>query len=256
MYACGKAGLPQQITCQGKQWELETVFKHDFFACTGRYRCEQTQERIVLKIERLRSFLGTPCAWIGRFLRNREMKIFKQLEDLDQIPQIIKPFGRNGLIYHYIEGITLDEKPDIPDDFFEQLHELLTMIHQKHVCYMDMNKRGNILVGKDGRPYIIDFQISLFLPAKWCNSLRGRFQREDRYHLLKHKRKLRPDLLTPDEEISAKNPSSLIRIHRVITWPFQKVRRLFLRSLYRKNILNPDSTPNRSQENNPARFLK
>jgi hypothetical protein len=256
MYACGEAGLPKQIVCEGIPWQLDTVFKHDFFACTGRYRNEHANEHIVLKISRLQSFLGIPCAWMGRFLRNRELCILKQLEDLDQTPQIIKAFGRNGLAYRYIKGHSLDEKPALPDDFFDQLQTLLNIIHQRHICYMDLNKRGNILLGDDGRPYVIDFQISLFLPAKWCNGLRGLFQREDLYHLLKHKRKLRPDLLTSEEQASAKQPSVLIRIHRAIARPFQKIRRSILRFLYRKNILNTTLDSDRSPENDPGRFLK
>lgn len=256
MYACGQAGLPKQIYCEGKPWQLDTVFKHDFFACTGRYRNEQTNEQIVLKISRLQSFFGIPCTWIGHFLRNREMNILRQLDDLDQVPQTIKSSGRNGIVYRYIEGHSLDEKPDLPDDFFDQLQTLLTTIHQRKICYMDLNKRGNILIGKDGRPYVIDFQISLCMPAKWCNWLRGLFQQEDLYHLLKHKRKLKPDLLTPEEQICAKQPSILIRTHRVIAKPFQKIRRPVLRYLYRKKILNLNPNSERSPENDPGRFLK
>jgi predicted Ser/Thr protein kinase len=254
MYACGRVELPQQINCKGKTWELEKIFKHDFFACTGRYLCEQTQERIVLKIGRLQSFLGIPCAWIGRFLRNREIQILKQLQDIDQFPNIIKLYGRNGVIYRYIEGKTPDEKPSVPDDFFDQLQSLLETIHQRNICYLDMNKRGNILVGQDGRPYVIDFQISMFLSAKWCRRLRETFQKEDFYHLLKHKRKLRPDLLTEEEHI--KQPSILIRLHRIIAYPFQKLRRPILRFLYQKDILNSNPNSNRSPENNPDRFLR
>ncbi|MHC5138528.1 MAG: hypothetical protein ACYSOF_01345 [Planctomycetota bacterium] len=255
MYACGRAELPQQINCDGKQWQLETVFKHDFFACTGRYRCDQTQGRIVLKINRLQSFLGIPCAWVGRFLQKREVKALRQLQDIDQFPNIIKLYGHNGLIYNYIEGKTLDENPSIPDDFFDQLRALLETVHQRKICYMDLNKRGNIIVGKDGRPHLIDFQISMFLAAKWKNRLRKAFQKEDLYHLLKHKRKFRPDLLTEQELAHAKRPSLLIRIHRIIAFPFQKLRRLILRLMYRTDILHCDPTSSRSPENDPGRFF-
>jgi hypothetical protein len=254
MYACGRAELPQQINCEGKQWDLENIFKHDFFACTGRYRCPQTQEQIVLKINRLQSFLGIPSAWIGRFLRNREVRILKQLEDIGQFPKIIKLYGRNGMLYKYIEGKTLDEKPAIPDDFFDQIQSLLETIHQRNICYMDLNKRGNILVGQDDKPYIIDFQICLFMPARWCKWLRETLHKEDLYHLLKHKRKLRPDLLTEQEHLQVKRPSFLIRFHRIISFPFQKIRRWTLGFMYRKNILRCDSDSDRSPENNPGRF--
>lgn len=255
MYACGEAGLPHHITCNQKQWELEKVFKHDFFACTGCYRCVQTNERIVLKINRLHPFFGIPLAWIGRFLCSREKVILKELQDLDQVPHIIKPFGHNGLIYHYIEGRSLDEKPDLPDDFFDQLQALLNTIHQRHICYMDLNKRGNILLGRDGRPYVIDFQISLFMPAKWANKVRAAFQREDLYHLLKHKRKLRPDLLLDDEKENAQKLSVLIRLHRPVAWLFQRIRRPILRLLHKKNVLRSDLTSDPSPENDPNRFL-
>lgn len=256
MYACGEVGLPKQIFCQERAWQLDTVFKHDFFACTGRYQCEQTQELIVLKINRLRPFLYIPLASIGRFLCEREMNVLKQLQDIEQVPQLIKPYGRNGFIYRYIEGKSLDEKPELPDDFFDQLENVLTAIHQQNVCYMDMNKRGNILIGTDNKPYIIDFQISLFLPAKWCNGLKEKFRREDLYHLFKHKRRLRPDLLTQDERASSKRTSRLISAHRVIAKPFQKVRRSILRLLYKKNILKSNSESDRSPENDPSRFMK
>ena len=254
MFACGQAELPQEISCNGKSWQLEAIFKHDFFACTGSYISKQNKDRIVLKISRLQSFLGIPCAWIGRFLRNREANILRQLQDLDQVPQMIKPFGRNGLVYCYIEGKTLDEKPSVPDKFFVQLHSLLETIHQRNIFYMDLNKRGNIILGEDKRPYIIDFQISMHLPAKWYNWLRKALQKEDFYHLLKHKRKLRPDLLSEQEIPFVTQPSFLIRFHRAIAYPFRIIRRSILRQMYRKNILSPDRSSNRSPENDPGRF--
>ena len=139
MYACGRAGLPQEINCGGKSWQLETILKHDFFACTGRYHRTQTDEQLVLKISRLQSFLGIPCAWFGRFVRNREVKILKQLEDINQFPNVIKLYGRSGVVYRYIKVKTLDEDPNVPDDFFDQLRALLETIHQRNICYMDLN---------------------------------------------------------------------------------------------------------------------
>ena len=159
------------------------------------------------------------------------------------------------MVYRYIKGKTLDEDPSVLDDFFEQLRALLETIHQRNICYMHLNKRGNILIGQDGRPYVIDFQISLLLPAKWCNWLRNAFQKEDLYHLLKHKCKFRPDLLNEQEYALAKRPSFLIRIHRAIAFPFQKLRRSILRLMYRNNILQYDSTSNRNPENDPKRFF-
>lgn len=256
MYACGQKGLPETIYCVQQTWHLQHTFKHDFYACTGLYFCRDTNRRCVLKISRVQPFFGIPTAYIGRFLRNRELKILRRLNGLDQIPNFLGTFGRNGLIYEYIEGKSLDERPPLPDNFFSQLEKLLDKIHDRNVCYMDMNKRGNILIGKDGRPYLIDFQISLFLPGRFWSRLRQNFQKADRYHLLKHKRKFRPDLLTEDERKRAKQAGRLIGLHRLIGNPFRKVRRAILRFLYRKNILTPRSHTLSTPENDHRRFLQ
>jgi len=256
MYACGQAGPPKEFTGNGKQWKLDTLFKHDFFACTARYKCNDTNELAVLKINRIRGFLGLPLRWIGRMLCRRELNILGQLQDLDQVPQLICPFAQTGFVYQYIEGQSLDEKPAVPDSFFDDLVQLLNEIHQRHICYVDANKRGNILLGEDGRPHLIDFQISLFLPSNWGRRLRHLFQREDRYHILKHKRKLRPDLLTDEEKKNLSQVSWPIRLHRTITGPLRDLRRALLRYLYKKDVLKSDSTTERSPENDPRRFLK
>lgn len=256
MYACGQSGLPQAIYYNGQKWALETVFKHDFFACTGRYRSAQSTAKIVLKISRLQSFFGIPCAWLGQFLRNHELNILRHLADIEEVPHIIRPFGHNGFLYHFIEGRSLDEKPTVPDDFFTRLQTLLDAIHKRDICYMDLNKRGNILLGKDGRPHLIDFQISLHLPGRWCRFVRTAFQQEDDYHLLKHYRKFRPDLLTPDQTQRSRQPSGLIRLHRTLAHPYRQMRRAVFRFLYKSRILNPDAGRHRSPENDPNRFLR
>jgi hypothetical protein len=255
MYACGREDLPEVIFCDQQTWQLEYIFKHDFFACTGLYVCPETNRRCVLKMGRLQSFLGLPTAWLGRFLRNRELHILKQLDGLDQTPKLLGTYGRNGLVYEYIEGKSLDEKPTLVDDFFIQLNQLMEKVHARNICYMDMNKRGNILVGSDGRPYLIDFQISLFLPGKLCAWLRQLLQKEDYYHLLKHKRRLRPDLMNSEDRKRSRRTSLLIKLHRLIGNPFRQARRAILRYLYRKQILNSRSHELSTPENDHNRFL-
>lgn len=256
MYACGQAGPPQEITCCGKTWKLETLFKHDFFACTARYQCTESNEFAVLKIGRVVPFLGLPLRWLGAGLCKRELKVLRQLQDIDQVPQIIGSFGRTGFLYQYIDGKSLDERPALPDSFFDKLMDLIRQIHTHDICYVDMNKRGNILLGDDNRPHLIDFQISKYLPGRIFKPLRNYLQKEDIYHLLKHKRKFRPDLLTDEENERLARVSLPIRLHRAITGPLRDLRRAFLRYLYQKNILRTDSTADRSPENDPSRFLK
>ena len=51
-----------------------------------------------------------------------------------------------------------------------QLHDLLREIHRRNVAYVDTNKPENILLGDDGRPYLIDFQISWDLDSLLGNN--------------------------------------------------------------------------------------
>lgn len=256
MYACGQAGPPEEITCGGKTWRLETLFKHDFFACTARYQCTESNELAVVKIGRVTSFLGIPLRWLGTELSKRELKVLKRIQNIEQVPQIIGTFGRTGFLYRYIEGKSLDERPTLPDGFFDELMDLIRQIHCCDICYVDMNKRGNILLGDDNRPHLIDFQISKYLPGKMLKPIRNSLQKEDIYHLLKHKRKFSPDLLTDEEKERLAKVSWLIRLHRTLTGPLRDLRRAFLRHLYKKNILRTDSTADRSPENDPSRWAQ
>ena len=65
-------------------------------------------------------------------------------------------------------------------------------------------------------------------PVQW---LLRRFQQADRYHTLKHKRRLRPDLLTDDERRVVEQLSIWIRLHRVLTRPLTNLRRRTLKRL-------------------------
>ena len=125
------------------------------------------------------------------------------------------------------------------DTFFDELIELVRILHQRHIAYVDLNKRQNVLVGEDGKPYLIDFQISFWLPpvgwrrlwpVRW---LLARFQQADYYHCLKHKRRLRPDLLTPAEAERVTHLSVWIRLHRWLSRPLTYLRRRTLKRLHR-----------------------
>lgn len=262
MNACGAEGMPRQIECCNSLYRQEKVFKHDFFAATGLYQRVTTPsdstdcppDRVVLKINRNKSFLGLPMRWIGRSLRNRETNNLKRLEGMEQVPHLLGLWESCGFLYTYIDGCSLDQSPDLPDSFFDDLENLLKRTHQRGIAYLDLNKRGNILVDKEGKPNLIDFQISVHLGKGW-GWLRNMLQKEDVYHLLKHKRRLRPDLLTKAERIQSKRKSIWIRIHRIISFPYRIVRRWILGWMLRHDYLHTDPNIECSPENNPQRYL-
>ncbi len=229
LFALPDAALPPRVVCSGVEYELVETFKHDFFAATGMYR--GGGQIVVLKLGRVNDAFSIPLGWIGTFLARREIELYRLSESLPGVPRFIGAVGRNGLMHAFVPGHPLGRREEVSDSFFDELRNLLNELHARHVAYVDLNKRQNILVGDDGRPYLIDFQISLHLPpsgwgaARLVQWLLKRFQRADDYHFLKHKRRLRPDLLTPAEREEVENISIWIKLHRAIARPLTTLRR-------------------------------
>ena len=249
LYACGRKGPPDEILVEGCKYRLSHVFKHDFFAATARYEAASQSKttaapaKIILKLNRQHSFFGLPMLWLGRLISRHELSILRRLSHLSQVPHVLSEYDRAGFIYGYIEGCPLSNYPDLPKDFFDKLNALLRKVHDCNIIYLDTDKRSNILIGADNEPYLIDFQISLHIddrkliwksPSKY---VRDTLQESDFYHLFKHKRRLRPDLLTPQEKTLSRNKSSLIQLHRMTATPLRRLRRTFLKFLREKGVL-------------------
>ena len=236
LYALPGGELPPTVNCGGHQYIRVETFKHDFFAATGLYR--GPTGLAVLKINRISPFFGFPMTWAGRFLGQREVRLYRAAQGLRGVPALHGPVGETGFMHAFVPGHPLERQEPVSDTFFDDLLALIGNLHERHIAYVDLNKRQNILVGDDGRPHLIDFQISLLLPPvgwrrlaplRW---LLARFQHGDYYHGLKHKRRLRPDLLTPDEERVVTRISIWIRLHRWIARPLTYLRRRILRGLH------------------------
>lgn len=227
--------MPAAVRCNSEVWQHVETFKHDFFAATGMYRCG---DRVgVLKMGRITDVFTVPTRWIGRFLARREAHMYEQLDGTAGIPRWIGRVSDTGILHEFVPGHPLGRDERVSDTFFTELLDLVALIHARDMAYVDLNKRQNIIVGDDGRPYLIDFQISLHLPAvgwkklppvRW---LLGRFQSADWYHCLKHKRRVRPDLLTDAERSEVEQLSPWIKLHRFIARPLTQLRRRTLKRL-------------------------
>ena len=193
----------------------------------------------------------------------REIANLEAVQGLKRVPRLVGKYGLEGFLYEYVPGKPLSEKPAIPDDFFDRLGEVVKAVHGREMAYVDLNKRGNILLGDDGGPWLIDFQISVRLGTRWpvLGWLAGRMlewlQAEDRYHLLKHKRRLRPDLMTEEELAASRRVSRLIALHRRCTRPLTRLRRWVLGRLYERGWLAEGSQGDyRSAETDPSRWAR
>jgi len=147
--------------------------------------------------------------WVARRLLAREAKALAVLDGLDGIPDLISA-DRGTLDRCHIEGQPMQEgKPSDPA-YFRAAARLLREIHRMGVVHNDLAKEPNFLLTEDGQPALVDFQLA------WFTAKRGRLfrilAREDKRHLLKHKRTYCPNHLTRRERHILSNPSMLSKI--------------------------------------------
>jgi hypothetical protein len=250
----------------GVLYALARVLKHDFWAATALYEAAGPSagrpRRIIRKHNRSRPFGLLPLGWLGRLVVHNELCNLARCAGIDGVPRVLARLGPTTYCYEYIEGASLHERLPLPTDFFERLRAVLEQIHARRVAHMDLNKRGNILLGRDGRPYIIDLQVSVYLPERLLVSraVSSRFRRwlqsYDVYHLYKHKRRLMPERLSEAERRLSHNRSLALMLHRAIATPYKGIRRAALRYLFSKGVLKPTNEAAANPETNPTRWTR
>ena len=208
------------------------LFKHDSWAATALYT--GATGRIVCKFNRVEPVLGIPMAWLGRRLAERERRALTRLADLPQIP---RPMGdvfaqgqlmRHAIARHYVAGHPLGKDECVGPGFFPSLRRALREMHLRGIAYVDLHKRENIIVGDDGRPYLVDFQISFDATVRrhlWMPVVRTAFEQlciGDMYHLEKHVRRSGSAGYEPPEI------PLWLQLHRLIAVPFRQLRRRLL----------------------------
>ena len=243
MRALGRRGLPACISVHGTTYRLERDVKHDFFAATGFYLSDR-RHRVVAKFGRTEDFFGVPLRWLGRWLRDRELRMYRALRDVAAVPDVLETIEPCGFILEFVDGTPLRKDTRVPDGFFDELRTLIDRIHARRIAYVDMNKKANIIIDPRGRPNLVDFQISFDLhelgdnvATRW---LLARLQREDLYHLRKHHARFRPDELTPQQIAEAHRRSWLIKAHRLIRTPWIGLRRRTWKRLRETGRLLPE----------------
>jgi len=240
--ALGRRDPPPTVRVGQVEYALRRTFKHDFFAATAMYE-SPADDRVIVKFGRRADFLGLPMCWAGRLLVRHETEALRRLAGVDGVPRLIEQPRRGrgdaalALVREFVEGEVLRKGRAVPDDFFARLAVVLDAIHERDMAYVDLEKPENVLVGEDGRPWLFDFQISWCVPPRWGGRTRlarwigRRFQSADRYHLLKLRRRIRLDQLTPEEiETSYRRPV-YVRWHNWLIQPFQRIRRRTLERL-------------------------
>jgi hypothetical protein len=236
--ALGPEEPPAMISLAGRDYRRVEVFKHDSWAATARYQGDHGD--VVCKFNRVHPILLLPLGWLGRWLAQREAMALRHLAHLPGIPRDCGPVVVAGktiesaVAHLYIPGHPLGCSEMVGDAFFEELIAQLAAIHRSDVAYVDLHKRENIIVGEDGRPYLVDFQIcyGLWHRRSRTNNLARAVlrlaQQADWYHLAKHFRRLRPDQQPLLRVHGSDHRPWWIHLHRVLAVPFREGRRRML----------------------------
>ena len=225
------AEVPTRIEINSQPFTLRELYKHDSWAATGLF--EGPDGRLaVCKFHRRQVVAGFWVAWSGLWLARHEARLLDALADLPGVPKRCGAVVVDGqpdpyaVARWYIPGHPLRKKERVHDEFFPRLAALLDAMHRRGIAYVDLHKRENIIVGEDGAPYLIDFQIGVKLGERWpWRAILRVLQRSDLYHLHKHWGRCRPDQCAPEMINIGQRPPWWIALHRRVAKPFREARR-------------------------------
>jgi len=256
---------PEMLILRGWQYRLVRVFKHDFFAATCLYEAVASAKtgipRIVVKFGRTQELWGFPMAWYGLWICRHERDIYRRLTGLPGVPRWVGCVDYATYAIEYIDAKPLDHVDALLPGFFDRLAEIFRLMHARGVAYCDANKQSNILVDALGRPFVIDFQISIHRRDNWPWPLCAisamivrNAQQADIYHLYKHKRRMAPGELTSEEEKLSRRRGPLHMLHRKLSARWRDVRRWFLRRQYKAGRLE-SPTANLEDHHQPEKDI-
>lgn len=157
---------------------------------------------------------------VGRFLIWRESKAYRRLTGLQGVPRFFRSIDGIALILEEIPGENienLEKKEILPKEFFEELRRLVERIHNRGMAHCDLKRAPNILLGHEGKPYIVDWSASIsktefrLFPL---NLLYRRFLFDDFNAITKIQLRHCPENVTPEEQRQydyRSRPEKLIR---------------------------------------------
>lgn len=101
---------------------------------------------------------------VGRFLIWRESKAFTRLKGLKGVPRYFRSVDGIALILEEIPGQNIEEaekEKRLPKEFFVELKRVVEGIHARGLAHCDLKRAPNILLGYNGKPYIVDWSASI-----------------------------------------------------------------------------------------------
>ena len=226
----GSSPAEQEIRIDGEWYDHLGTLKDDAFAQTE--LVARDGRKYLYKTSRLRLIRGLRLRRLMKRLNNREVRTHRLLEGVQGVPRLVKCVSETSFLREFVDGRTLDRKPPyMRADFFDEFLEIVRDIHARGVAFVDLAKKENVVVTTEGRPFLIDFQVSIArstgrgpIAGIW-NAVVRLMQEADIYHVFKHKKRIRPDLLRPEERQYARRPW-FQRIHKYcFRLPYHAIKR-------------------------------
>lgn len=100
---------------------------------------------------------------VGRFLLGREVRALRRLQGIPGVPGDAFRVDAFSMAARFVPGRALADTPHGPfsTEFLLALEALLRQVHARGLVHLDTRGGGNLLIGPDGAPGIIDFQAAL-----------------------------------------------------------------------------------------------
>ena len=134
---------------------------------------------------------------IARHFLKREARGLAVAGTLDIAPPLLF-LGKHVLIRGWIDGLPMHiAKPTGDAGYFSSARRALRALHREWLTHNDLAKEQNWLRTPDGRASLTDFQLATRFSGR--NAVFRLAAYEDLRHMLKHKRRYAPELLTATE---------------------------------------------------------
>lgn len=142
---------------------------------------------------------------VGPLSVRREARALEQLAGTRGVPRLLRRVNRYAFLMEYVPGASVREVPPggLTPRFFDQFYRLVDRLHESGVAHCDLRSQGNILVGTDGEPHVVDFTAHFRRGASWnpvARWLFARFCEADRVAVARLKKSHAPELLTEAEK--------------------------------------------------------
>ena len=158
-------------------------------------------------------------AWFRRLIAPllviREVRSLKKLDGVAGIPRLYRVYNRICFLVESVNGVAASEiqKDTLDNEFFERMNKVLDEVHKRGVTHCDLRSAGNTLITTDHQPWLVDFVASIHQSSRWNFIGRWIFDQfvdADYGAVLKLKKRLAPELLTPDEIGELEYPHSVV----------------------------------------------